>query len=129
MTIHDETRGLLAPLRRDGKKDLAAGSGPELWDAKVRQVLLTDGDTPQSAGELPWRTSFGAGLSRLRHQRNTAALAELARVYVRDALRRWLPSVVLVDVAVVQRDAELAVEITYRTSRDSAPQRVVISQR
>lgn len=83
---------LLTPFRRDRKSDFASGSGPSLTRSKVLQILLTEGDTPQTSGELPWRTAFGAGLHLLRHRRNDAALAQLARVRVRDALRRWLPS-------------------------------------
>ncbi|MCP3104530.1 GPW/gp25 family protein [Myxococcus sp. K15C18031901] len=95
-------QNLLVPFRRDKKRDFASGTGAELLASKARQVLLTEGATPHSTGELPWRTSFGAGLSRLRHQRNDAVLAELARVYIRDALARWLPGVQLVKVRVEQ---------------------------
>ncbi|NVJ25969.1 hypothetical protein HUW62_32585 [Myxococcus sp. AM011] len=107
-------QNLLVPFRRDRKRDFAVGSGAELLSSKVRQVLLTEGATPHSTGELPWRTSFGAGLSRLRHQRNDAVLAELARVYVRDALARWLPGVHLVQVRVEQGSAMLTLRVRVR---------------
>src|SRR5512142_1287400 len=99
--------GLLAPFRRDKKRDFASGSSEALLASRVRQALLTEGATPRSSGELPWRTSFGAGLALLRHQRNDAAVKELARVYVRDALRRWVPRAKVLSVEVEQRDAEL----------------------
>ncbi|ADO70303.1 GPW/gp25 family protein [Stigmatella aurantiaca] len=108
-------QNLLVPFRRDRKRDFATGTGAELLASKVRQVLLTEGATPHSTGELPWRTSFGAGLSRLRHQSNNAVLAELARVYVRDALARWLPGVQLVQVRVEQDAATLTLRIHVRT--------------
>ncbi|WP_408891594.1 hypothetical protein ACJ2CR_19215 [Myxococcus faecalis] len=95
-------QNLLVPFRRDRKRDFATGTGAELLASKVRQVLLTEGATPYSTGELPWRTNFGAGLSRLRHRSNNAVLAELARVYVRDALARWLPGAQLVQLDVAQ---------------------------
>jgi len=80
-----EPHGLLTPFRRDRKQDLAhGGGGDDLVDAHVQQVLGTE------PGELLWRTAFGTPLERLRHQRNDLVLAELGRVYVRDALRRWL---------------------------------------
>ncbi|WP_338869424.1 hypothetical protein [Myxococcus stipitatus] len=101
-------QNLLVPFRRDKKRDFASGTGAELLASKVRQVLLTEGATPFSTGELPWRTSFGAGLSRLRHQRNDAVLAELARVYIRDALLRWLPGVQLVHLEAKQ-DGEVLI--------------------
>ena len=51
-----------------------------LLRSKVEQALMTEGNSPHSVGELPWRTNFGAGLSLLRHQRNDEVLRELARV-------------------------------------------------
>ncbi|RUO91488.1 hypothetical protein D7Y11_19650 [Corallococcus sp. AB018] len=107
-------QNLLIPFRRDRKRDFAAGTGAELLASKVRQVLLTEGATPLSTGELPWRTSFGAGLSRLRHQRNDTVLAELARVYVRDALARWLPGVQLELLRVEQAAATLTLRVRVR---------------
>ena len=106
--------GLLIPFRRDAKSDVAYGSGPELLASKVRQVLLTEGTTPRSSGELPWRTNFGSGLGLLRHQRNDEALAELARVHVRDALRRWVPSAELVSVEVSQDGPSLTLRVRVR---------------
>lgn len=91
---------ILIPFRRDKKRDFATGEGEALLASKVRQVLLTEGATAKSSGELPWRTAFGAGLGLLRHRRNDAALKELARVHIRDALRRWLPGVELVGLDV-----------------------------
>ncbi|RJS13441.1 hypothetical protein DRW03_36065 [Corallococcus sp. H22C18031201] len=111
---------LLVPFRRDKKRDFASGTGAELLASKVRQVLLTEGATPHSSGELPWRTSFGAGLARLRHQRNDAVLAELARVYIRDALARWLPGVQLVEVRVEQDSALATLRVRTREG-DTAP--------
>ena len=67
-----------------------------------------------SSGELPWRTSFGAGLHLLRHQRNDEVLAELARVYVRDALTRWVPSARLVALQVTREGASLVLRLRVR---------------
>jgi phage baseplate assembly protein W len=106
--------GILAPLRRDKKRDFASGSAEALLASKVRQALLTEGTTPRSSGELPWRTSFGAGLALLRHQRNDAVLRELARVYVRDALKRWVPSAQLVGLEVEQDGATIMLRVRVR---------------
>ena len=116
-------KGLTIPFRRDRKRDFASGSGGELLASKVLQALMTRGATPQSSGELPWRTAFGAGLDLLRHQRNDAALSELARVYVRDALRRWVPEAELAGVLVTRKDASLQLRVRYRPAknRGSAP--------
>ncbi len=105
---------LLTPFRRDGKRDLAHGSGKDLIASKVRQVLGTEGATPYSSGELLWRTSFGATVDRLRHQNNNAVLVELAKVYVREALERWVPEVELADVEAEHKDATLFLRVRYR---------------
>ena len=109
-------RGLLAPFRRDRKRDFASESGDELLASKVLQVLATEGATPRSSGELPWRTAFGTPLHLLRHQRNDAALAELARVYIRDALRRWLPEATIVGIGVLRDGSELALRVRFRAA-------------
>jgi phage baseplate assembly protein W len=96
--------GLTAPLRR-GSRDFEAASGAGLLGAKTKQVLLTE------PGELPWRTSFGAGLGRLRHQNNDAVLRELARVAVRDAMARWMRGVRLLRLQSRSVDGALAVEV------------------
>ncbi len=117
-----ELKNLLVPFRRDKKRDFASGSSEALLASKVRQALLTEGTTPRSSGELPWRTNFGAGLALLRHQRNDAALNELARVYVREALRRWVPGAKLVSLE-VERDGPaltLRVRVTERGIATSA---------
>jgi phage gp46-like protein len=109
-----DLHGLLAPFRRDKKRDFASGAGPDLLRAKVLQALLTEGAGPRSSGELPWRTSFGAGLHLLRHQRNDEVLAALARVYVRDALARWVPSAQLVALEVSRNEASLLLRLRVR---------------
>jgi hypothetical protein len=114
---------LLIPFRRDKKRDFATGSGAELLASKVCQALLTEGATARSSGELPWRTNFGAGLGLLRHRANDAVLRELARVYVRDALKRWVPGARLVGLDVVQDGPTLVLRV--RVS--SGTQRITLS--
>ncbi len=106
-----DRRGLMAPFRRDRKRDLASATGLELLVSKVLQVLATEGATPRSSGELPWRTAFGAGLHLLRHERNDLVLRELARVRVRDGLRKWVPSAVVAALAVEQDGARLTIRL------------------
>ncbi len=105
---------LLTPFRRDKKRDFAVGSGESLLASKVRQALLTEGATPRSSGELPWRTNFGAGLALLCHQRNDAVLGELAQVYVRDALARWVPGAQLLGVELQQAGPSLSLRVRVR---------------
>jgi len=112
-----QSRGLLVPFRRDKKRDFASGNSADLLASKVLQALMTCGAKPRSSGELPWRTAFGAGLDLLRHQRNDAALAELARVQIRDALKRWVPEAELVGVSVTREDASLLLRVRFRAAR------------
>lgn len=119
-------RNLLIPFTRDLKQDLASGTDDDLLRSQVTQVLATEGATPRSSGELPWRTRFGSALHLLRHQRNDEALAELARVYVRDALRAWLPAVVVEKVEVVRDGASLTLRVRVRRNASAAPQTVEV---
>lgn len=122
---------VLIPFRRDRKRDFASGEGDELLASKVEQVLATEGATNRSSGELPWRTSFGTPLQLLRHQRNDAVLAELARVYVRDALRKWVPEAQIVDLEVARDGSTVTLLVRYRAKPEPAPTRalsVAISQ-
>ena len=104
-------RNLLVPFERDRVRDFASGSGYELRLAKILQVLLTEGDTPQGSGEMPWRTAFGSGLHLLRHRNADAVLRELARVRARDALRRWAPTAEVVRVDASAESNELRVVV------------------
>lgn len=81
--------------------------------SKVRQALWAEGATPRSSGELPRWTLFGSRLHLLRHLRNDAALSDLARVYVRDCLARWVPEVELVEVVTIREDAMLKVRVRF----------------
>ena len=105
--------GLLAPLRRDQKRDFASGSGADLLRAKVVQVLFTEGSTARTSGELPWRTAFGSGIHLLRHERNDEVLRELALVRVRDGLARWAPGVQVTELSVTRQDATLTIRLRY----------------
>jgi phage gp46-like protein len=116
------SRGFIIPFRRDRKRDFASGSGADLLRSKVEQALMTQGKTPRSAGELLWRTELGSGLHLLRHQKNSAALEELARVYVRDALRRWVPEVEVVGMDVVHDGSALRcrIQCSLRSTQNDA---------
>lgn len=107
-------RSLLIPFRRDKQRDFASGTGAELLASKVRQALLTESATACSSGELPWRTNFGSAVSLLRHQRNDAVLRELARVYVRDALRIWVPEAQVMGLSVEQAGSALVLRLRVR---------------
>lgn len=113
-------QNLLLPFSRDGKRDLAHGAGEALLASKVRQVLLTRAEAPGATGELAWRTSFGAGLERLRHRPANETLRELARVAVRDALRRWLPDVELQRLTIEQQGSAVWIRLRVVQGAQSA---------
>lgn len=117
--MNDLPVGLLAPFRRDKKRDFASGAGEDLLASKVRQTILTEGETPRSSGELPWRTSFGSALHLLRHLRNDAALSDLARVHVRDCLERWVPEAELVEVTAARNGATLQLRVRFRAAKNA----------
>ena len=112
-------KGLAIPFHR-ASRDFATAEGEELLRAKIAQILMTEGATPRSEGELPWRTAFGSGIHLLRHQNNTAVLGELAKVYVRDALRKWLPEVDVVSVSASQQDNILRLDVVVRANQGTS---------
>lgn len=109
-----EPFGILAPLRRDRKKDFATAGGEALVRAAVQQILGTACASDFTQGELPWRTELGSLLFLLRHQKNDVALQELAKVYVHDALRRWEPRVVVTSLRAERNDAGAGTTLVLR---------------
>jgi phage baseplate assembly protein W len=125
--MSQSVRNLITPFRRDRKRDFASDDGAELLKSKVLQALMTRGTTPRSSGEMPWRTAFGSGLDLLRHQRNDDVLSELATVYVRETLKKWVPEVTLLGVSVTRQDATLQIRARYCSAASiSASQETVV---
>lgn len=85
--------GLTIPFQR-AANDFAAAGGLDLIRSNVAQIIGT------RIGELPWRPRFGSELHKLRSQNNDRVRAELARVFVNDALSRWEPRVAVKGVEV-----------------------------
>lgn len=106
-------QGLLRPFRRDQKADFAAGAGIELVKAAVEQILGTKADSVRAPGELPWRTDFGSRLHLLRHQNNTDALRDQARLMSQEALQKWEPRVVPGIVDLIQNGREARLRVTF----------------
>lgn len=109
-----EARGLTLPFRRDQQRDFANAAGEELIRHWVMQALATEGASQLGAGELPWRTRFGAGLGRLRHRPADEVTRELARVLIRDALALWVPSVELRTVSARSEGERLVLRVQVR---------------
>jgi phage baseplate assembly protein W len=74
----------------------------------IKQVLLT------APGERINRPDFGCGVRRMVFAPNSDATASLLQVSVRQALDRWLGSVIETENVTVQAiDAQLEVQVTY----------------
>ncbi len=86
-------KALAHPFVR-AQSDFATASGDDEIRMQISEVLGT------VKGSIPWRTDFGSDLQRLRNQSNTPILRETARVFVDDAIRKWVPGVQLVSVSV-----------------------------
>lgn len=97
-------RGLLRPFVRDGVSDFASGTGARLLASKIGQIVGTRCSSETMEGELPWRPEFGSLVNLVRHRNDDAITRELSRVYVEDALRRWLPSIRVREVDVLGSD-------------------------
>jgi phage baseplate assembly protein W len=86
----------------------------------IGQVLGTMAGSDYTEGEIPWRSDFGSLLHLLRHRNNDPVTAELARVYIGEALARWIPQIRLIDVRTEKRKGPegeenvLEVRIKYR---------------
>ncbi len=90
--------GLAHPFRRI-ESDFASSSGDAEILMRVSQVLGT------RQGTLPFRPDFGSELHRLRHKKNAIVLRETARVFVDDALRKWVPEAKLISVDILPSKA------------------------
>jgi len=85
--------GLLTPFRRDGKGDFANSADIELVRSNLRQVLYTTASSANTNGELPWRPEFGSLFEVLRFRSMDEVTVELARTYLVDAIKTWLPRI------------------------------------
>jgi phage baseplate assembly protein W len=110
--------GILTPFRR-GPNDFVSGGGTVNLQSMVGQILGTRASSDYTGGELPWRPEFGSLLHLLRHRSNDQATRELARVWVGEALARWLPQVRVTDVDVRKAlgpggdESVVSVQVTY----------------
>jgi phage baseplate assembly protein W len=100
-------RGILFPLRRDGKGDFANGTGEELAISKVTFVLGTN------PGEVEWDRAFGCNLRRARHKNDTDLRRALMRVSVIDAFVRYLPTYDLIDVQFRSEGGTLYADVVF----------------
>ena len=111
-------RGLIQPFQRD-LDDFANADGAQELQSRIEQVLGTRGTSPNEIGEMPWRPEFGSALHRLRHRNMDETIVALARTYVGDSLRRWVPELSSVDTEVEddQDKRRLVIRVRARRAR------------
>ena len=88
---------------------------PSHVEQLIKQVLMT------SPGERINRPDFGCGLRRMLFAPNSDVSAALAQVSIREALDRWLSSVISVDgvtVTTVEETASIRVAYILKTNRE-----------
>lgn len=83
--------GIVQPFRRDAKNDFASTTGIGLIKQRIIQIIMTVGGPRR--GELPWRQDFGSVIPTLKHKSNNAAIEDMVRVYVVDAITKYEPMV------------------------------------
>ena len=94
--------GLLTPFTR-GPADFSNDGGVDHLQSMIGQVLGTMAGSDYTEGELPWRSDFGSLLHFLRHKNNNDIISELAKVYIGEALARWIPQIRVKDVRTEKR--------------------------
>lgn len=95
--------GIITPFQREAS-DFANSGGVDHIQSMISQVLGTRAGSDFTQGELPWRSDFGSLTDHLRHKNNTPILQDLARVYVAEALSRWIPQIRLKRVEASKKD-------------------------
>ncbi len=107
-------KGLVAPLRRDGKGDFKSASGLELIGSSVFTILGTIAQSDFTLGELPWRTEFGSLLTQLRHRNNDAIQREFADALSIQALKEQEPRIAVTSTDIVSEENQLTVKVKTR---------------
>lgn len=123
--------GIRRPFRRDEKNDFANASGLELVLSCAGQVLGTRAQSPSGSGELPWRTEFGSKIHLIRHRNNNVLTREIARTFAQEALAKWEPRLLVVDVTIVSspsapRLVELDIHVRPITQNNAANRTSVV---
>ena len=101
--------GLITPFRSNKAGGFVRGSGPDLQESKLRQIIMTD------PGELPWRTRFGSGIDLLRFQ-SAELIAEVARTRLIRAFAAWAPNVSVISVSGEALGTAVFLKIVYSAS-------------
>ena len=100
----------------DDDGSFSSDTGEEIIKEKIKQVLLTQ------KGELAWDPSFGSNLNKVRHQKNTRVISELARVYIEEAIEQHIPEVQIIDTVAQRGDSSIVISIIYAIGDDGDQQ-------
>ena len=106
--------GISRPFRREDRRDIHSADTIELIEANLGQILLTRAASEHSEGEVVWRQSMGSKMHLLRHRNVNPAFAELARMWILEAITQNEPRAVVEDVSVIKLIEGNTVEITVR---------------
>ena len=103
-------RGLAFPLRVNARGEIALSSGEVDVQESIRIVLGT------RPGERVMRPEFGCRVHELMFEPRTVATRSLIQQYVRQALTRWEPRIIVQSVSVSMdddMDGAIFVEVSY----------------
>ena len=120
-------KGIKIPLQSDGTGNFAVVEGTDLLFSRIRLLLSADSATDRTVGEVPFDTTFGNTLRRLRMMRNTTALAEAARREIERVLAKWVPEAAIDTIRPSIEGTRLSLLVTFRerlSDRVTAPIRL-----
>jgi phage baseplate assembly protein W len=121
MNDNSQIRGFAFPFRIDSRSGgVAATEGPEKLRENLKHLLLT------RIGERVMRRQYGGGVTQLLHENINDGIIAVARHQISKAILRFEPRVLPQEVAVIPRDGELYLRVTYIQSDMPGLQTAVI---
>lgn len=110
MNRENLNHGFSSPLRFNSRGGTEAVQLNEQIRQSIRVILGTE------LGERRMRPNFGSNLHTLLFAPNNTGTANLARLYVEEALETWEPRILLEDVKVQNHNqaGELVIQIFYQ---------------
>ena len=117
----EQIRGFRFPFRVDP----STGAVDQLGGAeKVRQDLMLLLGT--RLGERPMQRDYGTRLASMVQEPNDDVLADLMREEVKNALLKWEPRVLPIEIRIVQNEDEVTLHLTYILVHESRTERMVV---
>jgi phage baseplate assembly protein W len=117
----ENVRGLAFPFRIDPATGGAAwASGRDKVAQNLRVILGT------RTGERPMARSFGTGIAALVHNPNDDVLTDVIEKQVQQALLEWEPRILVTEVQVERRDAELVMRLSYIHTQERVAGQMVL---